>query len=632
MPLLLLLPLLTATLLHRAMVSRFASRRDAALAAAVLTGWLVVAVTESLSAGRAFVAVPVRVAWAAVAAAVAALSLAAKGRRARVGPATPADPVVWTAIACIVAVLVPTAVVAAVSTPNDWDSMTYHLARVGEWVQHRSVAFYPTATARQVFFAPWAEYAVANLVLLGGRWPAANGVQFAAWVGAVVAASSVARRLGAGGRGQAVAALVVATLPEAILQASCTQTDLTAGFWLLVVVNFSLAVIDGARRDGRPAWPDVLAAGGAAGMALLTKTTDALFVAPFGLWAAVEVARRCPVRRTAAVAVVAGGLALLVNAPHLVRNAVAFGSPLGPAVERRSYVNATHAPNALLSNALRDVAVNLGIPGRGRRYSDAIARAITAVTRLDTRDPRITWPGSPFYVRFSRDESYAGNGLAVLLIAAAGGAILVRGKRDSTAAAYAVAVAVAAVTFCVVLRFQIWVVRLETPLFLAAAPAVGLVAGRLRRPAVAVAGCLVLTLAAVPFVVGNQTRPLYGSGNVLRRPWVDQMFAIRPDWAPHFVAATAAVRAAAPRSVGLYAGDEDWVFAVRRLLPPDVAIDPIGVTNSTRDCPPPASAGRPDAIVVMKGEETTGEPWPAAEYHVTFEDPMFRVLVRSYRE
>jgi hypothetical protein len=37
-----------------------------------------------------------------------------------------------------------TLVTALLAPPNNWDSMTYHMARVAHWKQNRSVDFYPT--------------------------------------------------------------------------------------------------------------------------------------------------------------------------------------------------------------------------------------------------------------------------------------------------------------------------------------------------------------------------------------------------------------------------------------------------------------------------------------------------------
>src|SRR5262249_42724812 len=48
-------------------------------------------------------------------------------------------------IACVLCV---TFAVAVVYPPNNWDSMTYHMSRVAEWIQHGSIDVYPTSIDR----------------------------------------------------------------------------------------------------------------------------------------------------------------------------------------------------------------------------------------------------------------------------------------------------------------------------------------------------------------------------------------------------------------------------------------------------------------------------------------------------
>ena len=104
------------------------------------------------------------------------------------------------------------------------------MAQVRHWIQQQSVAHYPTHITRQLFSNPWAEFTIAHLFLLTGTDRLANSVQWFSMVGSLIAVSLIAARLGADKRGEVLAAVVAATIPMGILQASSTQNDYVTAF------------------------------------------------------------------------------------------------------------------------------------------------------------------------------------------------------------------------------------------------------------------------------------------------------------------------------------------------------------------------------------------------------------------
>ena len=57
-------------------------------------------------------------------------------------------------------ILVITLIVAISAPPNNYDSLTYHMARVAHWIQQGSVKYYPTAIERQNYAQPLTEYLI----------------------------------------------------------------------------------------------------------------------------------------------------------------------------------------------------------------------------------------------------------------------------------------------------------------------------------------------------------------------------------------------------------------------------------------------------------------------------------------
>lgn len=177
--------------------------------------------------------------------------------------------------ACIVII---TGLIAIIAPPNTWDSMTYHMPRVMHWIQNKTVAHYPTAIQRQLYYAPWAEFAIAHLQILSDGDRFANMVQWFSMVGSLVAVSLIARELGADKKGQLFAALFVVSIPMGILQSSSTQNDYVVSFWLVCFVYYGLIILK------TPNYWLASAIGASLGLAIMTKPIAYLYATPFLLW------------------------------------------------------------------------------------------------------------------------------------------------------------------------------------------------------------------------------------------------------------------------------------------------------------------------------------------------------------
>jgi len=263
-----------------------------------------------------------------------------------------------------------TGMTALLAVPTNYDSLTYHLARVAHWAENQGVSFYPTQIVRQLHQPPWGEFAMLHLYLLGGGDRLVNLVQWFSMVGSVVGVSLIARELGAGPRGQILSAFLCATIPMGILQASSTQNDYVAAFWLVCLV-YSLLVL-----RSRPSPSIVLVAGTSLGLALLTKGTSYLFAAAFAVGLLLP-ERAHTVARRLKHALAIGLCALVLNAPHYARNLQAFGNPLGPNADASLYINEQFTLPILGSNVIRNVALHLGTPWP--QVNEALERGVSTL-------------------------------------------------------------------------------------------------------------------------------------------------------------------------------------------------------------------------------------------------------------
>src|SRR5207249_2498683 len=231
--------------------------------------------------------------------------------------------IVLTGIAFVV---VTVGLIALIAPPNNWDSMTYHMSRVAHWIQNRSVDFYPTSIPRQLYQNPWAEFVIMNLQALSGGDRFANLVQWYSMLGSIVGVTVIAKQLGADPRGQIFAAVIAATIPEGILQASSTQNDYVESFWILCLSHYVI------RLNTKPNLASSIGAASSLGLAILTKATAYVWAFPFLLWLFLSGLKTWR-WKLAKVAIVIALIAVAINVDHYARNFKLYGSLIGPAQE-----------------------------------------------------------------------------------------------------------------------------------------------------------------------------------------------------------------------------------------------------------------------------------------------------------
>ena len=462
--------------------------------------------TELLGAAGWLHPVPLAIAWVAILLATAWRLRNVKVRRPRAGA------VEWAIAAACGGIVAVVAAAAILSPPNSADAMTYHLPRVIYWAQAGSVGFFPTPYFNQVMLSPAAEYLVLHTYLLTGGDRLVNLIACGAFTGCIVAVSAVAREMGLGTRSQAVAALVCATLPNAILQGSGAKNDMLLSLWVVCAIYFAL------RRE--TVW-----LGLAVGLALATKATAYLFLPPLLLGVGV--------RRRRDLMWIAAGV-LLLNGPQFVRNAKLTGSPLGydsaHGDGRFRWRNERLGWQALVSNALRNGSEQLG--ARSQRWNNTVYSTVMEAHRtlgLDANDPGTTWPGSRFEPpRNANHEANANNRWHLALILAA--AIWAMVRRERRWMAYAAGLASAFLLLCLYLKWQPFLARLELPLFVAAVPLAAWLVDRWRPAWLSLALCVFLVSGVRLPLFENWTRPLKGEHSLWTSRRDDDYFRDIGQW------------------------------------------------------------------------------------------------------
>ena len=576
-----------------------ASLRVALVRACVSCFACVAVFTEAASSGRAVTVEVIAGAWAAVVAILGGLCWRGRNApmpdwRARLQLHWPGERWLWLAVALILSL---TALTAWLYPPNNWDSLTYHMARVAAWNQQHSADFFATAIPRQNWQMPLAEFAIWHSMLLAGSDEWANLVQWSAFAHAVLLASLIAARLGATPRGQARAALLAATVPMAILQSSSTQTDVVAACLCMAFAETMLA----AREDGRLrqfGW-----AGVCMGLALLTKGTSFFLIAAFGLGLGAELLRPAERLRTVGKLAVTVLIGVAWCAPFFVRNFAAHGRVFAP--EGAVVWNADTSAPAIAASAAKHLASNLTTPFGA--LNDLLAHAVRGAFGAAADSPGNAWPNAPFTLAYSQHEDLAANALHLALAACALGAAWVGRRRlPSVMWAWFGALLAGAVLVGALLRWNPWITRLHVPLILAATPwmAVALAAWPARCWVVLQT---VLLVGCVPFLLENETRPLIGltRDSCWNRSRAELYFSQHPLHRRDYVRAISHLRDTGVGEVGLLLGEDDPEYLLRVLAknPADADAPPafrhVGVVNDSRRLER-ADAGDPPFVLASR--------------------------------
>ncbi len=167
--------------------------------------------------------------------------------------------------------------IASVYSPNNYDSLTYHLPRSIYYLGHNSLAHFQTADFRQVYY-PF-NFDLLQLLAFAYVTPpqAATFFNVAAWLLAGAAVYRAARLCDCRPNASLVAAWITVTSLEVLAQATSTILDLPCGAALIAALVFALRW----RHSGRHR--DALLAGAAVSMCLGTKLTAVFFLPSLGL-------------------------------------------------------------------------------------------------------------------------------------------------------------------------------------------------------------------------------------------------------------------------------------------------------------------------------------------------------------
>ena len=455
--------------------------------------------------------------------------------------------------------------IAIVYPPINWDSMVYHMPRVAMWAQQGSIDHFPTTVLRQLFNPPLAEWNILHFQILSGSDRFANVVQWLALVGCSIAASLITRELKQSLKVQVLALVIAVTLPMGLLQGSSTQNDLVVAFWLLTFALFAMQYIR------KPTAAHMSFCGLALGFALLTKGTAYVYAPPLAtallLYGIIHATAARPRLKLLSAAAVVIALTLLLNNGHWARNWSLFGNPWSTG--DYEYRNAEVSIAVTWSNLVRNAALHLGVPSdRINAVTSEIVRGILGPL-ID--DPTATLQGSfALRIAFSKHEDYAGNFLHFWALNIAFAAILLFNRIlnfDRIIVFYAVAVILSVLFYNSILTWQIWGSRLHSPLFMLGVPVAAIFVSSLGSR-IAKHCAKIFLIMSVPWIIFNQTRPIYSENgqSLFSVDRITAYFRPLPNLFQGYDGAVEYLEAYKPEEVGIKIDGYRYVYPLRVLM------------------------------------------------------------------
>jgi Dolichyl-phosphate-mannose-protein mannosyltransferase len=412
----------------------------------------------------------------------------------------------WLLLAGLLFILGSTALIAWLAPPQTWDSLNYHLPRVAEWAQNRTVQHYITGVDSQNSKPPGAEFAILHFYVLAGSDRLANFVEWLAMLGSLVGVSWVARQLGANRTGQFLAVIIAATIPTGVVQASSTMTDYVVAFWVLCAVSEVLCMFADQQIK-----ESAIFAGLAAGLVILTKPTGVPYLIPFILMAAWALLRHVQFRESLWLVGAACCLVLLLNLGTFTRNYLLYGNPISSGELISMQGNQLMNLQGMLSNVLRNAGLHAGTPKQS--INQWVFDQVLLMHRwlgVDINDPRTTLHGQYNPIGgFALDEDVVGNLFhGLLILATIFGMIIGVKKFNRLSVFYTLAVIAGFFLFSLFFKWQIFGTRYHQVFFLLFSPIISIVAVRFLTPTGGRILGIALILAVYPWLFSIKSRPL----------------------------------------------------------------------------------------------------------------------------
>ena len=303
---------------------------------------------------------------------------------------------------CIIGILLFSFIYALMAAPYNWDSHTYHLTRIAEWAQNKTVAHFATANTRQVGSPVLAEYVNAvEYLLLGQNDNLVNMLQWFSYLTNAVFVCLITQKLSGNRRTCLFASFLYLAMPIAFAESTTTQTDNYATMWLLffvfIILDFLMSDVRLSLNKATIIKVALLSL--CISFGYMSKPSVCVAMLVFLLGLLIRCIKKNESSRVVLSLVILAAIVIIIpNVPEWIRNFRTFGSLSSSEVGAKQIVGTTK-PHFIAINFLKNYVWNLYIPGLSG-INAFITRAVYALAKIahnvNVNNPMIAENGMVF--------------------------------------------------------------------------------------------------------------------------------------------------------------------------------------------------------------------------------------------
>jgi hypothetical protein len=474
--------------------------------------------------------------------------------------------------------------------PNNWDAMTYHLARIPHWIDNKSVEHYPTHIFRQIYQPPFAEYVIMHVNVLSAGDYLSNSVQFFFLIFSISAIVLLIDAIGLPSKFKLISVALLVTIPQVVLQASSTQNDLVLSFFILTSVYYSITSLR------QPTLQNYFFLGLSIGLGLLTKGTGYLYLIPItSVFGFVVIIRLFKTKNYTGLrySIYALLICISINIPLYARNYNLSKNILGiDSEESKKYKNEKMSPILFLSSIIKNAGKHIG-PFPINKISNIAIRKIHLYAGIDIDDPATNLPGHLYSgaLNFTTNENIISNSIHFYLITLSfilNGIFFFRHRkaRDKLLAFLSLMIILQTALFCYYLKLQPWATRLETPFFMLCVPLICYTANLKKIYLKILQIIIIINIAYASFIIMcNNTRPFWTNRYTVKINITDdrfkKYFADRLNVYEEYDSIAKDITISNYRNIGLILGEDDYEYPLfNRIYSKEINPIHICVTNN----------------------------------------------------